>query len=264
MDQLIDKTYPSFSVYSSIDGMRYFLFDCNEVISDTVRQKGAWNQKISLLINSILDVTPESGRVLEIGAGFGSIGLPLAKNNQHFVFELFEAQKTIFNQLCGNIMLNNLSNVNAHKVALHNYNGIVDAPVLNVEFSGNHGSLSLLKEFNDVRNLSFADNLESMDCKTLDSFNFDDVKLLKISVCGMEAMVLEGAKETLLNNNLPPVIVESWEAEFNQENRRKCFDIFKDLGYKKYIPMGEHVLFSSDMELSHIATNFVATVHHLI
>jgi FkbM family methyltransferase len=48
------------------------------------------------------------------------------------------------------------------------------------------------------------DHSGTIEMKTLDSYNFKDVDIIKIDVEGYEVPLLEGAKETILNNR--PVI----------------------------------------------------------
>ena len=48
------------------------------------------------------------------------------------------------------------------------------------------------------------DHSGTIEMKTLDSYNFNDVDIIKIDVEGYEVPLLEGAKETILNNR--PVI----------------------------------------------------------
>ena len=53
---------------------------------------------------------------------------------------------------------------------------------------------------------------------------------IKIDVENFEFFVLDGAKQ-LIAKNKPVVYAELWE----NENREKCFELFKSLGYKTIV-----------------------------
>jgi len=69
-----------------------------------------------------------------------------------------------------------------------------------------------------------------IECRTLDSFGLTNVDFVKIDVDGFEIPLLNGARETLSNNNAVVNI------EMKRGKRlhivKKCESILKDLGYK--------------------------------
>ena len=70
----------------------------------------------------------------------------------------------------------------------------------------------------------------NIDCRTLDSFGLTNVDFVKIDVDGSEVPLLNGAKETLTNNN--PVINIEMKRDKRNNITQKCESILKDLGYK--------------------------------
>lgn len=87
------------------------------------------------------------------------------------------------------------------------------------------------------------DNLPSysVEVRTLDSFNFNNIGLIKIDVEGYELNVLNGAVNTIRRNNYPPIVFElncyiEYNPNFNSEEAEsKIFDFFKKLNYKIFV-----------------------------
>jgi hypothetical protein len=76
-----------------------------------------------------------------------------------------------------------------------------------------------------------------VDVKTLDSFSFRNVGMIKIDVEGFEKNVLQGAQETLKANGYPRIFFESWVPEREAEGfpskslRAELFEYIESTGY---------------------------------
>jgi FkbM family methyltransferase len=233
---------PELRIYTTPEDIKYILFEQPEVISDEIRNRGVWNEPCLDLCNKVLSKS-SGGRVIDIGAGFGTFSVPLAlKHGERFIFSAFEPLNTINQQLNANILLNNIDNIRAYPFGLGDKNTLVDAPVLDVRHSSNHGSYSFDVKTNVARNMPNSGNNEVYEFRTLDSFRFAGVKLVKISAPGMELAVLQGAAETLAQSDWPPVIFESWSMEWYKEERAKVLDFFASRGYEHYVMIGEHIM----------------------
>ena len=68
-----------------------------------------------------------------------------------------------------------------------------------------------------------------IECRTLDSFGLTNVDFIKIDVDGFEVPLLNGARETLSNNNA--VINIEMKRDKRSDVVVKCESILKDLGY---------------------------------
>jgi FkbM family methyltransferase len=72
----------------------------------------------------------------------------------------------------------------------------------------------------------------NVDCRTIDSYNFDDVDAIKIDVEGSELFVMEGALETIKRCR-PAIQVEIVPKQCKQYgyDPQALYDFFKDLDY---------------------------------
>lgn len=123
--------------------------------------------------------------VVEVGANIGSHTVGLAKivGNEGRVLAI-EAQPTIFQNLCGNISINSLTNVDCLNIAVSNRNGSIKIPFYDYSKKGNFGGISM----------GHSDTGSEVEMKKLDDvFSYNRLKLLKVDVEGMEKEVLEGA-----------------------------------------------------------------------
>lgn len=233
---------PALKVYITQDDTKYLLFEQSEVISDEIRNNGVWNLPCLDLCDKVLSKHID-GRVIDVGAGFGSFSIPLSiKHGDRFVFSAYEPQQTINMQLNANILLNHLEHVRAYPYALGKESKLLDAPILDINSSSNHGSYSFNQEINALRGMPNYHVNEVYEFKTLDSFRFANVRLIKVCTPGMELEVLEGAVETIFKNNFPPIIVETWSVDWYKEKKAKVLDFFASRAYEHFVMLGEHVM----------------------
>ena len=233
-----------------IKGLKFSFFDVEEVISDQIMSIGEWNQEnvtyTSMILTEMFSKKNiNTGTVLDIGSGFGTFSISLARNSKlELKVHAFEAQRPIFYQLCSNALHNSLSNLFAKNVAIGSVNKIEKRNCLNVSRSCNHGSFSLIQEINDIRGIAkFEDDpVEDIEFKTIDgNYNFDDVVFIKISVCGMESEVLSGMRDTIIQNHNPPIMIESWKSDFNIQTHEMCLSLLKEFGYFAYAEKNDFI-----------------------
>lgn len=147
--------------------------------------------------------------VLDIGAHIGSLtvamaGLIGAKGTVY----AFEPQRKIYRELVHNLELNGLGNAVPLRFALSSENAIVEMTPM----------------VNDAR-AHVGEGGDKVEARTIDSFGFSDIALIKIDVEGHEAGVLRGAEKTI--GALHPVIlIEIWK-----ENLETVMPILKGHGY---------------------------------
>ena len=69
----------------------------------------------------------------------------------------------------------------------------------------------------------------------LDTFNLNNIGLIKVDVEGMEEKVLRGGLGTIIRNNYPPILFECWDVgmyDMPQDKHDSLFNFLKDLGYE--------------------------------
>lgn len=87
--------------------------------------------------------------------------------------------------------------------------------------------------------------------RTLDSFRLENIGLIKIDVEGFEKEVLLGGLETLVNNNFPDIIFESWGDYKEKEGvpakqiREELFSLLTKIGYNTIKLSGVQDMFLS-------------------
>jgi len=225
------KTLPEVRIYTNVNDTKYALFEQPEVISDAIREDGFWNKTTLMFATNLLKKQPK-GLVIDIGSGFGTFTIPIACTfADKYDIVSFEPIKPIFLQLATNVLINNLGQVKVYNVGLSDKSETIVSNTLDIHHSGNHGSFSFDEETNALRNIVPTAEKDTYDMRTLDSYKLTNVRFVKLSAAGMETKVLEGAKETLKNNNLPPVLFEFWDAEWYIQKRDAIFEFLKSMGY---------------------------------
>lgn len=167
-------------------------------------------------------VTPDKCAV-DIGAHIGLYTVPYARKAKHV--HAFECSPKSFNYLCTNIALNNLHyKVSKHNLALGDNTG---TGTYYIQDPGDGGGNGLYVEGEtNVATLQ-------VPVRTLDSFELDNIGIIKIDVEGYELQVIQGAVKTLVRNNFPPILFESWRPETpaKEQLRRELFAFISSLGY---------------------------------
>jgi FkbM family methyltransferase len=126
--------------------------------------------------------------VVDLGANIGIHTLFFSKNvGPTGAVVAVEPQRLVFQNLCANLALNNITNVVAINAAAGDAPGKILVPVLDPNAQNNFGGLAL-GEFPSG---------ESVDVMTVDAMNLPKVKLIKVDVNGMELQALKGCVQTI-------------------------------------------------------------------
>lgn len=215
----------------------YLLFSTQDAISRTIYAKGAWAEPLILISRMFYDGI-ESPLVIDIGANLGAYAVSIAQELQQMNGSVyaFEAQRLVYYQLCGNLILNRLDNVHAFHLAIGEDDGFIKIPMIDYQSSENIGGFSLDQDIrNKVSAVALDQNriAEQVTMKKLDSISFPKLAdLIKIDVEGFELRVLKGGAGLLEASNFPPLILEAWRDEWFQKQRTELMSHLQWLGYQ--------------------------------
>jgi FkbM family methyltransferase len=163
--------------------------------------------------------------ILDIGAHSGTYAITLADLCEHVY--CFEPQKMTYYALCGSIALSNKQNVTCFQIGLGSEKQVGTLSLKVVSDDG--GGSSIHAEHGIIRE-------ENIEIRTLDSYGFDNIGLIKMDVEENELNVLLGATETLKRSNYPKILFES--NPNNTRNRNELFDYFTETLKYRIIAIG--------------------------
>jgi len=175
---------------------------------------GRLEREMSIIEN----IVPQRRRCLDIGANVGLYTYRFAQ-----LFRQVESFEPI-PRCAGIIALSGFKNVHLHSQALSNKAG---QATLSIPATGGPEATalaSLSNRFPDAESLV-------VELRTLDSFQFGEVDLIKIDVEGHELEVLEGGLATIKRES-PTVLVEVEQRHHPDINIQSIFDFFLELGYE--------------------------------
>ena len=190
------------------------------------------------------------GIVLDIGANLGIMTVHLAQNLPNSVIHAFEPMpdnQVIFKKI---ITKYKLKNVQFHEIALGDTDGKVQM-ILPEKDGAKMQGLSHVKH-ESITEWNEGSEFEVV-IKPLDQlFGDEKIQGIKMDVENFEYFVLSGAKELLMKHK-PIVYTELWD----NENRQKCFNLLKELGYSTLVVKDDKLVpFNCD---DHDVQNFIFT-----
>lgn len=161
-----------------------FLYNRNDAyIGRSLEIYGEVNE---LEIELLRMLCPAGGTILDIGANIGSHTVPLAQHvGPSGTVYAFEPQRVVFQLLCANVALNNLTNVDCRWAAVAEEPGTVLIPDIDYTREGNYGAIEITK---------FGVGRPVPQIVLDDFISLGRVDLIKIDVEGMEERVLRGGR----------------------------------------------------------------------
>lgn len=222
-------------IYTTSDDCHYLLTSGPDYISTRLRNGEVWE---AFTVNACKKLTEDidSAVLIDIGANLGAWSVPMSKHvsKKNGTVYSYEPQRQVYNQLCGNIFLNKITNCFTSNSAIGDHNGEIDVPVLDAFADANLGALSLDLDILKEQRATLPEKTVKVQINTLNNLNLPLAHLVKIDVEGMELEVLTGGKEWLIKSGYPYILFEAWGDYMKStiEKKKKILALLKDeLGY---------------------------------
>jgi FkbM family methyltransferase len=142
-------------------------------------------------------------------------------------------------------MLENFSEVYSFEASEYNYKCLTEnCPTSNsfLQPIGQDGDTASIVFEKDNTGNTFLKEGAELVLRSIDSYNIDNVSLIKMDVQGYELNVLKGAEKTIIKNK-PTIIVEMILLDsYNQD----VYDYLIGIGYKLVSKIGKDSIFISD------------------
>lgn len=187
-------------------------------IGNELKTQGCWD------IKEILDTIRsyerfrklDSSVILDVGCNVGAWSLPIARRYPNHQVLAFDCQALLIRCFDQTIEKNNLQNIKSSLTAISDSNGEIRFGSIDYTFGGNFGAFELEPAKNsDFNGVTLPGQFTTIPKRTIDSFELDNVGLIKIDVEGMEYKVLKGAVGTLQKCQ-SVVLFENHKCDYNE------------------------------------------------
>jgi FkbM family methyltransferase len=188
------------------------------IIAKHISRFGYWSKDEIDLIKRLLDFLFLKKDFLvfyDVGANIGTHSLAIGKTyGSKIKVRAFEAQRQIFNMLCGTVAINGLDNIYCHNLAVSDKQGkSIQIPLPDYRTPNNFGGLELIPPTKSDNQDLVLNGSEEVSTITLDSFN-ETVDFIKMDIEGMEDKALAGSN-AILEKHRPIVFIEIGKTDFN-------------------------------------------------
>ncbi len=167
-----------------------YLDDTVDVIKDELKAGNLWETHV---VGMIVKYAQRGTTMLDVGAHIGVHSLIMSKlaGPTGRVYA-YEPQKKLYRELVHNMRLNGATNVVPMRYAAGDTQTVIE---MNPPTDGNEGGTSV------------GEGGDQAELRTIDSFGFKNVSLMKLDVEHLEDQVLEGARQTIAESK-PVILVE--------------------------------------------------------
>jgi len=161
-------------------------------------------------LQAIIQMLPAGQVFLDVGANFGLYSLAIAKTllATGGVVHAFEAQRVLFNMVCGSVALNSVENLFVHHLAISDREGSIPIPKYDYRIVTSFGSVEFGEQQQEPLTQERQSSTEHVRTIALDSLQLPRVDMIKIDIEGMEQYALEGAKAILATHR--PIVLIEW------------------------------------------------------
>jgi FkbM family methyltransferase len=206
-------------IFKNEDGT--FIIFPNDAIAQHIKSGRLWEPHFKTVISNLIEL---GNTVVDCGANFGYNAVLMGKEiGSNGMLIAFEPQRIIYQQLNGNLILNNIFNAITFQAALG------DGSISSTTMSSVNYELPWV----NIGDTSVGNGGEEVAVYPLDSINMTSVDFIKIDVQGYELFTLQGAKDTL-SKFQPDLFIEIEPHQLIKFgiNADQLLDYIKSFGYK--------------------------------
>lgn len=207
-------------IISNLDGT--FIVFPNDAIAQHLKRGDLWEPHFNTVISKFIK---PGDTVIDCGANFGYnsvlMGNRIKESGKLFSFE---PQRIIYQQLSGNLILNNIYNAITFQLALGDKEGDIQMSPIDYEQSWvNIGDLSIGYGGEKVKIIKLDNLLDEVDT----------VNFLKLDIQGYELFVLKGAFQ-ILSVHKPDIFIEIEDHQLAKFDitRGELISYIKSFGYR--------------------------------
>lgn len=179
-----------------------------------------------------MNLIPEEGLILDLGANIGVTSYHLAKKFPRSTVFSFEPLTINMNTLKRVKNKFNLNNIKEFQVAVGEKEGKLEMVMPVINKVPMHGLSHVIHEDNTENNEGIKHEVPVIQLDNFDEFKAikKPITALKIDVENFEFFALKGG-EKLIQTNKPIIYSELWE----NDNRKKCISFLNKLGYGAFV-----------------------------
>lgn len=207
-------------IYTNKEGQ--FIIFPQDAIGIHLKAGKLWEPHFKTVIDTFL----KPGDIaIDCGANFGYNSVLMGKKlSNKGLLIAFEPQKIIYQQMNGNLILNNIYNTLTYQMAVGDKISEVHMAPINYDFYGVN-----------IGNLSIGNNGEKVKMVKLDDLDLEKVNFIKLDIQGYELFALQGA-QNLLSTFKPDLFIEIEDhqlAKFDVK-RSQLVEYIKSFGYRMF------------------------------
>lgn len=207
-------------IFNNEDGT--FIIFPNDAIAQHIKSGKLWEKHFRDVIN--IFISP-GDIVIDAGANFGYNAVLMGKRiGPTGLLVAFEPQRIVYQQLSGNLILNNIFNSITFQAALGNEQSTSTMKVVDYE-----------SNWINIGDTSIGEGGEKIDVYTLDQIELEKLDFIKIDIQGYELFMLQGAKNTL-EQYKPTLFIEIEPHQLIKFNitETQLIDYIKSFGYRMF------------------------------
>jgi FkbM family methyltransferase len=228
-------SFPPYSEIINVKNFKFIVFP-NDAITNHIKSGRDWEPHFEILITNLIK---KGDCVIDCGANFGynSVLMGSIIGNSGKLISI-EPQNLIYQQLNGNLILNNIFNSFTYK----NIVGDVSDTILELN------PVNLSSSWVNIGDTSVGVGGEKINTISIDDLNLDNLNFIKLDVQGFEYFVLNGASKTI-SKFFPDIFIEI------ENHLIEKFGVTSDMIYNKLKSFGYSVYkIQNDYPCDHICT----------